>query len=68
MAKILITSKHCGGCSQAKKLLKKEGVKFREVDAETKKGETICDKHNIRAVPTMIIDGKKTDNIDKWFN
>ena len=67
MSKILITSKHCPGCSQAKKLLKKKGIKFREMSADTKKGDKFCDKHNIRSVPTMIIDGKRTDNIDKWF-
>jgi len=67
MAKVLVTSKYCGGCSQAKNLLRKRGIKFREVDADTKSGDKFCDKHSIRTVPTMIIDGKKTNNIDKWF-
>lgn len=65
--KVLITSKYCGGCSQAKNMLRRKGIKFREVDADTKKGDNLCKKHRIMSVPTMIIDGKRTDNIDKWF-
>ena len=67
MTKILMTSKYCGGCSQAKRLLKKEGIKFKEIDADTKKGDALCNKHRVKTIPTMIINGKKTDNINKWF-
>jgi len=66
--KILITSKYCGGCAEAKRELKAHGIRFTEVSADTKSGEKLADKFHIMAVPTMIIDGKKTDDMRKWFS
>lgn len=65
--KVLMTSKYCGGCAEAKRELKKRGIKFTEISADTDRGQKLADRLGIRMVPTMIIDGKKTDDMRKWF-
>ncbi|MFH1836017.1 MAG: glutaredoxin domain-containing protein [Methanobacteriota archaeon] len=67
MAKILLTSNYCGGCAEAKKMLKKEGIKYREVEADSPEGEKLAKKHKLEYVPAMIINGKVVHDIDKWF-
>lgn len=64
--KLLITMKNCSACPEAKKLLKKEGIKFRAVDVNSPEGEALSKKHKISVVPVMIIDGKKTGDVRKW--
>jgi len=67
MAKrILLTMKGCGACPEAKKLLRKERIKFREVDVDSDEGEKLVEKYGISEVPIMIIDGKKVRDIEKW--
>ena len=64
--KILVTMKNCGACPEAKKLLKKEGVRFKAVDVDSSEGKTLAKKHKITVVPVMIIDGKKTGDVRNW--
>lgn len=66
--KILLTMKGCVACPEAKKLLRKEGVKFKEVDVYSKEGEKLSTEHKVTEVPVMIIDGKKVKNVEKWLD
>ncbi len=65
--RLLITAKWCGGCSDVKKALKREGIKFKAVDIDSKEGKRIDSKHRILHVPTMIINGKHVTNPEKWL-
>ena len=64
--KILFTSKYCGACSEIKKILKKNKVKYKEISVDTEKGGKLADKNSIKLLPTMMIDGKKVP-INKWL-
>lgn len=65
--KILFTSKECGACPPMKKLLKKAGVKFKEVSVDTTRGDKLADKHKVERLPSMVIDGKLVEDTNKWF-
>ena len=65
--KILLTSENCGVCPEMKKMLKDEGIKFKEVSVDNPKGDELANKHGATLIPSMIIDGKLVEDIDDWF-
>jgi len=65
--KLLFTSKRCPPCRPMKERLRKEGVKFKEIDVDTPEGSKLADKYNVRMLPSMVIDGKLEEDLDKWF-
>lgn len=64
--KILFTSKYCGACASAKKILKENRVNYKEVSVDNKKGNTIANKHNIKYLPTLMENGKKIP-VSRWM-
>jgi len=67
MVKILFTSEYCGPCHEIKRILKKKGIKFKEISVDTPEGAALADKYNIRAIPAMVKDGKILEPVDRWF-
>lgn len=65
--KILFTSKHCGACAGAKRVLNENGVKYREVSVDTERGEKLANKHDVRILPTLMVDGRKVP-VSRWLN
>jgi glutaredoxin len=61
---LLLVSPSCGACPSAKSLWKQLRVKYsfgyREVDITTEDGQSLADRHSVRAVPATIIDGRLT--------
>lgn len=65
--KILFTSRFCSPCHAMKERLKSEGVDFKEVSVDTKDGSKLADKYNVKYVPSMTINGRLEEDLNKWF-
>jgi glutaredoxin len=64
--KILFTSKGCGACGPVKKVLKEKGVKFKVVSVDNARGSALADKYDVKLLPSMVIDGKLVEDVEKW--
>ena len=54
----LVSSDQCIPCKLLKKWLEEHGVKFKEINVDTEEGLKFANEKNIRAIPTVIKDGK----------
>ena len=54
----LFTSSQCIGCDIVKKILKKENIKFKEIDIDTKEGYDYFNKLDVSIVPLIKIENK----------
>lgn len=64
---ILVTAAWCPGCKMVKEILKKKGISYNEIDADTKNGNEFCNKNRIMELPTLLVNGKKMD-VEKFIS
>lgn len=59
----LYTSEKCSPCKDLEKRFKKEGIEFKEVSLDKKKGLATAIANGINRIPTIIIDGEKVTGL-----